>query len=152
MLKISSALVLPVVLAGCVSMPLAVYPNSNLPPTFGTVSHSPATVQTFSVVGGGGVTASVVDASCRGYVAEAPTLSVNNSTMAGIIPLNIRVTASADTTLLVRAPDGTWMCDDDGAGNLNPAIRISGPVNGQYDIWVGTFSPGGGVSATLRLS
>lgn len=148
---LSVVVALPALLAACVSMPVAVYPDHILPPTVATVTHTPATSQTFSLAAHGSITASVVSTSCRGYVAEAPDLSVDNSTFAGIIPLNIIVTGSGDATLLVRAPDGTWLCDDDSGGRLNPAIRINRPINGQYDIWVGVFSPDSLIDSTLRV-
>ncbi len=147
----STLLLLPAMLAGCVSIPTAIYPNHNLAPTYGTITHSPALLQTALVNAHGNITASVLDTTCRGYVAEAPDLSINNSTLAGLIPLNVSVTASGDTVLVVRTPDGRWLCDDDSAGSRNPAIQINGPVNGRYDVWVGTFLPGGFLNATLRV-
>lgn len=147
----TATLLLPILTAGCVSVPHAVYPDAHLPPTSGTVAHASAQRQTVSIVAGGAIPAAVVDTTCRGYVREAPDLSVNNATLAGIVPLRISVTASLDTTLLVRAPDGTWTCDDDGGGGLNPAIRINGPINGQYDIWVGTLSLGTWANSIVGL-
>lgn len=144
-------LLLPILTAGCVSAPLAVFPDARLPPTSAAVAHSPAQPQTVNVMAGGTIPAAVVDATCRGYVREAPDLTIDNATLAGIIPLRIHATASSDTTLLVRAPDGTWTCDDNGGGGLDPAIRINGPVNGQYDVWVGTFSPGIPVHSVVSL-
>lgn len=147
----TATLLLPILMTGCVSVPHAGYPDANLPATAGTMAHAPAQTQIVNVTAGGTIPAAVVDATCRGYVRAAPDLSVDNATLAGIIPLRIHVTASSDTTLLVRAPDGTWTCNDDGGGRLDPAIRIDGPVNGQYDIWVGRFSPGMPVHSIVRL-
>ena len=145
-----TVLLVPALLAGCVVVPGAV-PNPNLPATYGTVSHSPAQSQSFSIAAGGGIAASFVAAGCTGYVAQAPDLSINNSTLVGIIPLDIAATADGDTTLLVHTPDGRWLCDDDSGPGLNPAIRINGPVNGQYDVWVGTYAPGAFINSTLRV-
>lgn len=144
-----SVLVLPVLLGGCIVA--MAFPDGDLPPTYGTISHSPAQSQFVSVSAGGTIAASVVISSCNGYVAGAPDVSINNSTIAGIIPLDITASASGDTTLLVRTPDGRWLCDDDSGGGLNPAIRINNPVNGQYDVWVGTYAAGSYISATLRV-
>jgi hypothetical protein len=147
----SVLLLLPALLAGCVITPGASVPNPALPPSSGTISHSPGQSESISVLAGGGIAASSVNAACNGFVTEAPNLSVDNSTLAGIIALDIAATSLGDTTLLVRTPGGQWLCDDDSGGNLNPALHITGPVNGQYDVWVGTFAPGARVNATVRV-
>jgi serine protease Do len=54
-------------------------------------------------------------------------------------PLSFYVRSDADTTLLIRTPDGKWLADDDTGGNLNPLITIKKPMSGEYNIWVGTF-------------
>ncbi len=146
-----SIILLPAFLAGCVVIPIAAIPNPNLPATAATASHVPAQSQNFSVAAGGNINASVVNSSCNGFVAEAPDISIDNSTLAGLIALDIAVTAAGgDTTLLVHTPGGAWLCNDDASG-FNPALHITSPVNGQYDIWVGTFAPGGFISTTVRV-
>ena len=35
---------------------------------------------------------------------------------------------------------------------MNPQIAINAPQSGQYDIWIGTYSSGPTVSATLQVS
>lgn len=147
----SAVLLLPALLAGCVVVPGGVIPNPNLPATYATATHSPAQSQVFSVVAGGQAAAASVQAGCPGFVAQAPDVSINNQTFAGIIALDIAVTSTGDTTLLVHTPDGAWLCDDDSGPGLNPALHITGPVNGQYDIWVGTLSAGQFPNATLRV-
>jgi hypothetical protein len=68
-------------------------------------------------------------------------------------PLIVSADASADTTLLIRAPDGRFYCDDDGGTRgLNPAIRYDSPRAGRYDIWVGSFRAGETVSARVYFS
>jgi hypothetical protein len=54
-------------------------------------------------------------------------------------PLSFYVEARDDTVLLVNTPDGEWHCNDDFSG-LDPALTFETPQEGQYDIWVGTFS------------
>ncbi len=50
--------------------------------------------------------------------------------------------SNVDTTLVVRAPDGSFLCDDDmsGSENINPSLRLT-PADGKYRVWVGSFSP-----------
>jgi hypothetical protein len=85
-----------------------------------------------------------------GYVANAPDFDVYYS--AGGFDLTIKVEdADGDTVLLVNAPDGQWHFNDDSNG-LDPAITFRNPDDGLYDIWVGTFSSGGYVDATLVIT
>ena len=39
---------------------------------------------------------------------------------------------------MVRQPDGTYVCDDDGGGYPNPMVEQAFAA-GDYDIFVGTF-------------
>jgi hypothetical protein len=71
------------------------------------------------------------------WVAKAPDFKLYYE--AGNFPLTIHVEAKADTTLLINLPDGTWVANDDGGGNLNPLLKFAKPQSGRYDIWVGTF-------------
>jgi hypothetical protein len=63
------------------------------------------------------------------------------------------VEARDDTVLLVNTPDGEWHCNDDYSG-LNPALTFEAPQEGQYDIWVGTYSATNGdyPPATLAVT
>ncbi|MFD1912324.1 peptidase S1 [Halodurantibacterium flavum] len=45
---------------------------------------------------------------------------------------------SADTVLLVNAPDGSWYYNDDYRGT-NSAIVFDAPQQGLYDIWIGSY-------------
>src|SRR5207253_3139596 len=65
-------------------------------------------------------------------------------------PLSFYARSDADTTLLIRTPDGKWLADDDAGGNLNPLITIKKPMTGEYNIWVGTFGDKAG-KAVLHI-
>lgn len=94
------------------------------------------------VTAGGDVSAEtlVLPGGCEGYIhPQAPHLSVNYE--AGQFPLQIYVRAQTDTTLIINDPSGAWRCDDDSLG-VDPALRFTSPMNGQYDVWVGTFEAG----------
>jgi hypothetical protein len=62
------------------------------------------------------------------------------------------VRSDEDTTLLINRPDATWICDDDSLGDSNPSVTIRDAASGLYNIWVGTYSDSGLVSATLYIS
>ena len=61
---------------------------------------------------------------------------------------------NGDTTLLVRAPDGSFLCADDadGSRNLNPLLAITKPAAGRYLVWVGRVDPSKPVTGTLTLT
>ncbi|MGV9009210.1 hypothetical protein [Brevundimonas sp.] len=85
---------------------------------------------------GGGIAASTVSANCPGKVSAAPTYQITYSP--GNRPLIVRSHGFADTTLLIRSPDGQWHCDDDGYQGVDAQLRFDQPTAGDYDIWVGT--------------
>jgi hypothetical protein len=124
-------------------------------PTYGSVNLTsgfrpdPVVV---NVQSGGNVnTAQSIGGSCTGYVATAPDYRVNYTP--GSLPLIISVNSSADTTLVVNAPDGNWYCDDDGGNQgMNPAVRFNSPRAGQYDIWVGTYGSNSNAASQLNIS
>ena len=148
-------LMIPVVLTGCVVVgPGILSPNPNLAPTNGTIVSSGGFVHTVAVQAGGPASASAVGASCIGEVSQAPNVNLDYRTLSGgpgIVPLAISTQAGADTTLVVQAPNGTWFCDDDGAGFPNARLVFNSPSPGVYHIWVGTFA-GGTAPATLRIN
>jgi hypothetical protein len=100
---------------------------------------------------GGNIDVSRQNSDCRGFITNAPDVRLNY--VAGTLPLYISVESSADTTLVVNAPDGSWYCDDDGGTRgLNPSIRFETPQTGRYEIWVGTYGGPGLRNARLHIS
>lgn len=104
-----------------------------------------------TVSAGGAYDASQISSDCRGYINTRPTFSLRYR--AGTLPLYIASVADADTTIVVRAPNGSWSCDDDSAGNLNPVVSWTNPQSGRYQIWVGRFGvQNETTSAVLHIS
>jgi hypothetical protein len=138
-----------------VSASAAVAQNYNLNPTYGTVQLNSGFAPDPYVVNlqsGGNINASNISASCRGFIANAPDVRLNYRAGSSL-PLIISVASSADTTLVVNGPDGSWYCDDDsGVNGLNPALRWNNPQSGQYDIWVGTYGNASLQPAQLHIS
>jgi hypothetical protein len=85
----------------------------------------------------------------RMWVSNTPDFSFDYQ--AGTVPLTFYVRSRADTTLLIRLPNGNWIADDDSDGNLNPAIKLRRPPSGRYDVWVGTVQPNN-AAATLYIT
>ncbi|MBL8681491.1 MAG: hypothetical protein JNK05_20160 [Myxococcales bacterium] len=89
---------------------------------------------------GGSEAASDLQSGCAGFINRAPSHAV--VVQAAGLPLRFNVTSAADTTLLVRAPNGQVQCNDDANGNFNPEVFFNASVTGSYAVWVGTYRPG----------
>ena len=57
-----------------------------------------------------------------------------------------------DATLLINLPDGSWVCNDDADGTIDPMVALRNPSQGQYDIWVGSYQRGQFISGTLSIT
>jgi hypothetical protein len=92
------------------------------------------------------------DTLCGGLVNIAPTYAFDWSGDAQ--GLTLFAEASGDTTLLVRTPDGSFLCadDTDGPRNLNPWLMIPEPAAGRYLVWLGRVDPDAPVSGVLTLT
>ncbi len=108
--------------------------------------------------GGGAPLASCPNTTGRGYVSEAPSISLLLSEMATDNGwLQFSVTASCDTTLLVNTPTTIWYFDDDSNGQFQPRLMIpnneafNGTEGGRLDVWIGTFDQGATCEATLEI-
>lgn len=125
-------------------------------PTYGSISLNagfPLDPFFVRVSPGGAIDArQTLGGNCRGQIAGPPDFQLNYN--AGtIFPLHIFVQSGIDTTLIVNDPSGTWRCDDDGMGGLNPMITYANPQSGLYSIWVGALLPETSpVQATLFIT
>ena len=65
----------------------------------------------------------------------------------------LAVTSECDAAMLVNSADGAWHFNDDANGNLDPRLTIpaGAALDGQVDVWVGTFA-GGDCAANLTLA
>lgn len=126
----------------------------SLPSNYGSVSLDAGFIPdpyNVPLQAGGDVDAfDAVGQDCRGFVTTAPDF--NLTYQAGGLDLYLSASSNGDTTLVVNAPDGSWWCDDDSAGNLNPGIRFDAPQSGRYDIWVGTYGEVEPEDAVLHIS
>jgi hypothetical protein len=75
------------------------------------------------------------EGTCRGWMQAAPSHLMFLRAPQPVF--TVSVLSAADTTLVIRRPDGTIVCNDDTNG-LNPQVRGSFPA-GIYQIWVGTY-------------
>jgi hypothetical protein len=125
----------------------------NLNPTYGVVNLTTGFTPdpwVGAVQSGGTINAQSINQSCAGFIADAPDVRLNYTS--GTLPLIISVASSADTTLVVNGPDGSWYCNDDGPNGTNPSLRFNNPTSGQYDIWIGTYGNSSFQPAQLNVS
>lgn len=127
----------------------------NAAPNYGTVNLATGFTpdpQVVAVRSGGNINAESISSDCRGYISNAPDVRLV-FTAGSSLPLVISATSSADTTLVVNGPDGSWYCDDDGGNDgLNPSVRFNRPMSGRYEIWVGTYGNASLQPAELHIS
>lgn len=128
-------------------------------PSFGSVSLSAGFTpdpHSASVISGGSVNTGSLDlgSGCLGYAASAPDYRLNWSGNSSELYLFfVAENEGDDTTILVSQPDGSWVCNDDiDSDNLNPGLLVPNPADGQYDIWVGSYSEGASVAGQLFIS
>ncbi len=109
-------------------------------PAYGVLSLQTGAAET-GVRAGGAWGANILSQGCNGYITEIPTLAVNYQ---GDADLYLSAGADEDTTMVVRAPDGSLHCDDDGAGEFNPGLVFAKAETGLYEVWIGTYAAGMG--------
>ena len=122
--------------------------DHRLPPHRGTVSLGegigPQLSET-AVLAGGAVDASYLGDDCVGYASESPDLRLDWSGLTeSLLFYFVADDDTDDPTLIVRTPNGRWLCNDDSPGDilgLNPGFSLGVTPEGQYDIWVGTRHP-----------
>ena len=133
--------------------------NINADPLFGAITLAAGFLpdpHNLTVEAGGAIRANEAIATrgdlwCAGHITREPTANLFWDGQGG--PLYIWAESSVDTTMAINLPDGSWACDDDSAGNLDPGLVFDTALPGRYDIYVGTFSAGAaGAEARLRVS
>jgi hypothetical protein len=127
-------------------------------PLYGTqtlaAGFEPDPVQVAVRAGGSTEVPGYLGTDCAGFVnAERPDVDLNYSG-GGPYKLFIYTVSTADTTLVVNMPDGTWRCNDDAGGKLgdNALITLDPGMDGNYNIWVGVYGSAGDQPATLYIS
>ena len=111
---------------------------------FGTITLAPGFTpdpHMAAGVSGGNTDASSLNPQCRGYVSSRPDHIFVATGQFNLIRFIINAGAN-DTTLVIRKPDGTYLCDDDGAGaGTNPAVQAM-LAAGTYQVYIGSYMQG----------
>lgn len=84
---------------------------------------------------GGPNDASRLPGACTGNVGAPPDFRIDYT--AGNRELIFRSVSTADTTLIIKGPDGRWHCDDDSFGDLDAEYRFTNAQSGSYSVWLG---------------
>jgi hypothetical protein len=88
---------------------------------------------------GGAVDASTVANGCNGWISRRPDHALDLTSQFQFF--RVFITSDSDTTLVIRAPNGQWLCDDYTNG-LNPAIDRPSWARGRYLVWIGSYRQG----------
>ena len=91
---------------------------------------------------GGDAHASAHHEDCTGWIAAAPDHLLDLGP--GLPRLRLAafgLVRDADLTLVVHAPDGSWLCNDD-FDHLDPMLDLEAPAAGRYEIYVGAYEEG----------
>lgn len=94
--------------------------------------------QILTAYAGGSINATPLGLDCAGYITPAPDIRLNWSGSDGL--LRIFFVGNGDATLVVRAPDGRFLCNDDSFGLLMPSIDLASAPAGTYLIWLGSIA------------
>ena len=126
-------------------IPAAQAQDLNLPPSFGPIElvsgFEPDPAEYPLYAGGVIDLAETTDSSCLGFVGDAPDFRVTYSGNEFDYPLAFISESEVDTVMLINAPDGGWICNDDFSEELgfSAGIEFAMPEEGIYDIWVGVY-------------
>jgi hypothetical protein len=121
----------------------AACPSYNNPTVFGS-ANIPANFQpdpwVRNVTAGGQVSLQACGFSYPGFTVSRPDFRFfySGTSPTGQLTIALEARSSVDTVLLVNTPDGNWHFNDDYRGT-NSAITFTNPLQGQYDIWTGSY-------------
>lgn len=131
-------------------------PNSAASPAFGQISlktdFDPDPWRVQLTAGGNDFLDGKLGVDCKGYIdAAQPDFVLDYS--AGKYDLFFYADSDADTGLIIRTPDGNWVCNDDGLNRgLDPTVQILRPKSGKYSVWVAVIETPNTSPATLLIS
>ena len=129
-------------------------------PSFGAVALNagfPTDPYRLDMTSGGPVDVAYLDDSkCSGFASVAPSFRMQwSGTTTGLRMFFLASDGAhdGDTTLLIKQPDGTWLCNDDAAdGAGDPLVVLANPAQGRYQVWVGSYRQGREINGTLYVT
>jgi hypothetical protein len=106
-----------------------------------------------NVTAGGRVSLQNCGFSFPGFVVSRPDFRFfySGTSPTGQLTIALEARSNVDTILLVNTPDGNWHFNDDFRGS-NSAITFFNPLQGQYDIWTGSYTQSSNNPAQLIIT
>jgi serine protease Do len=106
-----------------------------------------------AVVSGGtlNVSSMGLGPACVGFATSNPDFNFTLTGTSAFLRVFVNG-ASQDTTLIVNAANGSWLCNDDSNGGTSPMIDIPNAGPGLYNVWVGSYAAGANAQATLNIT
>ncbi len=107
---------------------------------------------TVSVTSGGSLDVSAMDlgVGCVGFATAQPDFILDYARDGSM--LRFYMEGDGDTALIINAPDGSWHCNDDSYGTVDPTVTFEGALAGQYDVWIASYQSGTNISGTLSIT
>ena len=93
--------------------------------------------------------ASELNPACIGFIMDAPNYKMRATTSSGKLRIFVNA-GEQDATLIVKRPDGSFLCNDDAEGR-NPMVEFP-LLEGDHEIWVGAYDKREEISFTLGVS
>ena len=77
---------------------------------------------------------------CLGFTNERPSYRFiwDRTGIEEHLPMRIFATSAEDLNLVIREPDGDWLCSDNYQNTIHPFIELTELRAGVYNVWVGT--------------
>ena len=109
--------------------------------------------QMVSITSGGAVDVGALGlgGGCTGFATSAPDFRVVLTSPSNNLRIFFVASEGEDATLFVNDPYGNWLCNDDFWG-LDPLVEFQSAESGQYDVWVGSYSPDEFIVGTLYIT
>jgi len=107
-----------------------------------------------NVTAGGTVSLRNCGLDAPGFVVSRPDYRIqyNGVPGTGVLTIAVEARSNVDTILLVNDPRGNWHFNDDYNGSTNSALTFTNPLQGQYDIWFGSYNRSSNNPAVLVLT
>lgn len=130
------------------AMPFGNVLSATAAPTLGVLALSgPSSVATRSGIAGGLVDAHSLGNNCRGFIPAAPHLVLSASDYRRVV---LGTAGTHDLTMVVRDASGTFHCDDDSGGSMQPRLEAT-LSPGQHQVWIGTYRANDSSTFTLSV-
>jgi hypothetical protein len=130
------------------AMPFASALSVTSAPTLGVLPLSgPSSAATRAGIAGGLVDAHTLGNNCRGFIPAAPHLVLSAVDYRRVV---LATAGTHDLTMVVRDASGTFHCDDDSGGSMQPRVEAT-LSPGNHQVWIGTYRANDSSTFTLSV-